>query len=746
MRQKLIDSVQKRIKTEITNKNPLKYLKDLNAEDYLDTVISVIYLYTRSKKGSKRNTILLVEVIAAIGHNLRNKYKLKRDSSVAVKTGAFLLYSFEELGLLQVTLGQGIRGHNTYIIQVLNDEAICELWNSIPSGQIEKLPSEIPYRPWVLSKHESGAYLVKTGNREVLERLSPHTHPIVFDAINKSQKVGWIINEEIYNLCSWALRNKTRAFKDIWEQHNHEARMTKTREAKSITDIARRFLGKTLYHLYYLDFRGRKYAATAYLHEQGNDLARGLLLRADKKPIGSKGFFWLMVSIASNWGGDAGREDGLKTDKIPLMDRFLWASDNEEILLSYAENPKVNQGWMEADKPWQFLASCFELKNLRVWQMENNRDLDDYSFESHLECYLDGTTNGAQHLTALTRDEITAPYVNLVASKYPGDLYAYVAKHVWEKIEEELSHLTKEEIETCERFIDNLIDLKKQIHEAEPKSDRRQELIAKIQSFRDKNRELLEISAVVYWNRIKDLKQKRKIVKRNTMTIPYGSTAYGMGEQIIDDSKKFGIELLMYLEHKWGAYLGRLVFQDCKDSLKRLMRLLSIFEEAGKKAEKEGRFLRWTAPITNFPVIQNYTQGIPKKIWVQYGPPIGPRLSTGYFANTLQLSVCFIEKVKPSKGKQSQGASPNIIHSLDAAHLTLTVYKADFPVSTVHDSFGCLLADMPKLYKLIRETFVELYATDPLRSILKDIGSDINQIELGTLDIRDILRSEYAFS
>jgi DNA-directed RNA polymerase len=112
----------------------------------------------------------------------------------------------------------------------------------------------------------------------------------------------------------------------------------------------------------------------------------------------------------------------------------------------------------------------------------------------------------------------------------------------------------------------------------------------------------------------------------------------------------------------------------------------------------------------------------------------------------LQLAICFIEDVKPSKGKQSQGASPNAIHSLDAAHLALTVYRANFPISTIHDSFGCLFADMPKLYTLIRETFVELYETDPLMQIMKDIGGDVSNIEFGTLDIKLILESEYCFS
>jgi DNA-directed RNA polymerase len=175
------------------------------------------------------------------------------------------------------------------------------------------------------------------------------------------------------------------------------------------------------------------------------------------------------------------------------------------------------------------------------------------------------------------------------------------------------------------------------------------------------------------------------------------------------------------------------------------MQLLEVFENAGKKAEEEGRFLSWTVPITNFPVVQNYTQGVVKKIWVQYGPPQGEKESTGYYRNTLQLAISFVEEVKPSKGKQSQGASPNAIHSLDAAHLAITVARADFPITTVHDSFGSLLADMPTLFRLIRETFIELYAADPLTSIMKDINGNLTNIEFGTLDITQILDSEYCF-
>jgi DNA-directed RNA polymerase len=749
MKKKILDSLNSRITTEISGHNPLKYLLKLKTEDYIDTLISIVYLYTRPKKGHNKNSIYLTEVISAIGHGIRNKFKLKRDSALAAKTGAFMLYTFEHLGYIQVVLGQGSKGHNIYLVQVLNDDEICNLWNSLDPSQIEKLPSEIPYEPWTSAKHSTGVWLVKTGNKTVLDNLTPETHPIVFSCVNRAQQIGWKINNCVYDLHLWALRNKTDAFSEIWELSNAEAKATKLREAKAIGDISRRFLNKVFYHLYYYDFRGRKYTATAYLHEQGSDLARGLLLRADSKPIGKEGFFWLMVSIASNWAGDAGREDGAKTDKIPLQERYLWALDNEEILLSYAENPKVNQGWMKADNPWQFIAACNELMRFRIWQMnvyENHKDVvAEYDYPSSLEVYIDGSNNGSQHLAALTKDEIIAPHVNLVPLNLPGDLYKYVGDHVWKHLEEELSLMTNEEIQDCERVIDNLIYLKKQINAAEPKSDFRKQLIEQIKEFKSENDQLIGIAAPVFWSRIKDAKHKRKIVKRNTMTIPYGGTAYGLGQQIIDDARKHNIELLLYMEHRWGAYLGREVFNDCKRSLEKPMQLLKIFEEAGRKAEQDDKFLSWTVPVTKFPVVQNYTEGIVKKIWVQYGPPQGVRNSTGYFDNTLQLAICFIEDVKPSKGKQSQGASPNIIHSLDAAHLSMIVASSDFPVTTIHDSFGCLLADMPKLFAVTRQTFVELYKQDPLTSIMKDIGGNANEVELGNLDLNLVIESEYCF-
>lgn len=743
-KQKLIASLISRIGTEIAERSSIHYLTEQDINEYYSVLVSTVYLYTRPKKGYNKQSTYFAEIIAAIGHNVRNKLKLKRDSGAAAKTGAFLLYSFEALGMLKVILAHGVK-HATYVVQVLDDDAISALWNSLASSQIVKLPSDRPFSEWTTTKHETGIQMIKTGNLDVARNVTVDTHPILFECLNRSQQVGWQINKDVYDIHTWALRNKTDAFSEIWEATNLEARATKLREAKAIGDIARRFVGKTFYHLYYYDFRGRKYPTSAYLHEQGSDLARGLLLRSDSALIGKEGYKWLMISLASNWAGESGRLDGRKTDKIPLVSRFEWATDNEEILLSYAESPKVNQGWMQADKPWQFLAACFELKKFREWQYNVAKDFDNYDYPSHLEAYIDGSNNGCQHLAALTKDESAAVHVNLIASDLPGDLYSYVGEHVWGYIADIVGKIPKDELKKLDKFIDNLIDLKKQINAAEVGSDRRAALVESIKTFKAEYDELAQASAPVYWNRVASLQQRRKIVKRGVMTIPYGGTPFGLGEQVISDAKKHGIELLLSMEHRWGAWLGRVIFTDCQVSLAKLMQLLSLFEAAGQAAEDRGEFLSWTVPITNFPVVQNYTEGTVKKVYVQYGPQLGPKNSSGYYNSTYQISICFIENVKPSKGKQAQGASPNAIHSLDAAHLALTTHNCSFPITTIHDSFGCLLADMPELFRIVRESFVQLYDANPIK-IINEMGGSTAQISFGNLDLKGVPDSEYCFA
>lgn len=170
------------------------------------------------------------------------------------------------------------------------------------------------------------------------------------------------------------------------------------------------------------------------------------------------------------------------------------------------------------------------------------------------------------------------------------------------------------------------------------------------------------------------------------------------------------------------------------------MQLLKAFEELGEEAEKAREPLQWIVPITNWPAVQYYTEGKVKKVWVQWGPPEGQRLNTRYFVNTLQLAICFTEDVQLAHGRQRQGAAPNIIHSLDAAHLMLTVDACPFPVTTIHDSYGALLADVPELFVTVREQFVRIHKEIDIEEITG------KEFALGSLDIELVKESEYCFS
>jgi hypothetical protein len=81
----------------------------------------------------------------------------------------------------------------------------------------------------------------------------------------------------------------------------------------------------------------------------------------------------------------------------------------------------------------------------------------------------------------------------------------------------------------AEEIIDELISMKIQVFESLKKGEDKQILAEMLFGFKSKNMAALKKAAPVFWNRITDKKQRRKIAKRNTMTLSYGATPYGMG-------------------------------------------------------------------------------------------------------------------------------------------------------------------------------------------------------------------------
>ena len=169
-------------------------------------------------------------------------------------------------------------------------------------------------------------------------------------------------------------------------------------------------------------------------------------------------------------------------------------------------------------------------------------------------------------------------------------------------------------------------------------------------------------------------------------------------------------------------------------------------QSVAQMAAKEELPVRWTTPV-GFPVMQAY-----------------PALDQRRVKTAINGAIVFLlmnqEKEALDKRKQGQGISPNFVHSCDAAHLMLTVARAQQAgisnFAMIHDSFGTTAGDVEEMYSVVRESFVEMYEDievlenfrDELVSQLSDKAkSKVPSMPVrGTLELSQVRNSRYCFA
>jgi DNA-directed RNA polymerase len=161
---------------------------------------------------------------------------------------------------------------------------------------------------------------------------------------------------------------------------------------------------------------------------QSDDLGAALLTfpQSEGKRLGAEGLSWLRQHGPNLFGHGV--------DKMSLSARESWglfiaegADDDEFNVHKVADNPIGNDFWKQTDKPWQFLAWCFEYSAaLRHPEGPEN-------FVSTLPVAIDGSCNGLQHLSAVMRDEVGGPLVNIRTAEDfedPEDVYEAIANKI----------------------------------------------------------------------------------------------------------------------------------------------------------------------------------------------------------------------------------------------------------------------------------------------------------------------------
>lgn len=315
---------------------------------------------------------------------------------------------------------------------------------------------------------------------------------------------------------------------------------------------------------------------------------------------------------------------------------------------------------------------------------------DPSGFVSRIPVGLDGSCNGLQHFSAMLRDEVGGRATNLLPAAKPNDIYQQVADVVTRKLADlKMDQLSERDQGLAKKWLAHGIN--------------------------------------------------RKLVKRSVMTLPYGSTRFSCAQFITDDYLRRGeaeefekneyIVASNFLSHiVWDA-IGEVVIA-ASEAMAWLQKCASALMRAGEPQ------IRWTSP-SGFPVVQVYYEA--DFVHVNSLLLGGVRIKVASSADT------------PHKNKHKNGLSPNFVHSMDAAHLTLTVLECEKQgiesLAMIHDDYGTHAADAQKLYVAIRETFVRMYEENDPLNWFRDHYDRLPAVpKTGSLDIRQVRESGYFFA
>ena len=222
----------------------------------------------------------------------------------------------------------------------------------------------------------------------------------------------------------------------------------------------------------------------------------------------------------------------------------------------------------------------------------------------------------------------------------------------------------------------------------------------------------------------------RKLTKRTVMTTPYGVTENSARDYIRQELK--GVELekgeLQAIVKAVYRYAVKNVFAGPCASM------AFIQKAAGECIKKKDPFIKWVTP-SGFTVFQEYRKNDVTRVRTKL---LGQRI------DTQMLKEWDERQIDLSKAKTA--ASPNLVHSLDAALLHLVFADWQRPFTVIHDCVLGRSCDMEDLAQAIRDKFVEIYSQPVLRNWSEQLGVEFDEsVMINTLDINDVQDSSYFF-
>ena len=229
---------------------------------------------------------------------------------------------------------------------------------------------------------------------------------------------------------------------------------------------------------------------------------------------------------------------------------------------------------------------------------------------------------------------------------------------------------------------------------------------------------------------------QRKTVKRAVMTTPYGVTTRGIQEQLINDRH---CSDLQSSRASASQYMTSCIQQAMSKVNGKAVDIMAWFQEVAEVLAEKNNVIQWNTPM-GLKVTQSYYKHERKRV-----------------STVLGDVVLWVENEEMGMDvkKNKLAIAPNIIHSLDASMLQLTVLKmaelSDISFVMIHDSYGCHAADTESLHANLRDAAYEIFSADILTELKESIETQNNVVlatipEAGNYDLTEIKSAGYFFS
>lgn len=522
---------------------------------------------------------------------------------------------------------------------------------------------------------EHGDYLT-VKHKQVVGRRGPMGY-----ATEAEGTTSWDTACEVMANTPWQVNKETLAAINtgpLWEaalksQGGHEDTLRNVLGA-----YAREADEQAIYMPLYMDFRGRIYPRTTWVTYQGTDVQKGLLRFPQRTPKGGPYPDAFVMHMANLYG------NGL--DKTGFTNRRHWFDS------------LMNVGWKnEPEEAIQFFAA---------WEMWKQGHWDS------VPAQIDGTCNGLQHLSALFRDELAAPYVNLTASSYedtPSDTYQRVADLVLDMMSDKVA-----------------------AHEVNHGGA----------TFTNPNWKWISRS-------IGNYEINRKLCKKPVMVLPYGGTFDAIEKAVIESVLDQQPDATIWQECKvrvpfaglvvdeeavqalQGGHGGYLAFKDrplaehplfLTDMRKLAQYVLEAIKKVIPRAMAAMDAFRQIAAKVGTRTLEWSTGFGEKPLWVVHAYPMSARSSLSlrgfHLPNSIRGLALLNGKDEVDPRAHRSGIVANFIHSQDATHLarTMGAFRAAGGTSfgAVHDCFMARPSEMGLLNIATRVSFETQYTLDPL--------------------------------